>query len=114
MCDYEGNMYEGSWLNNLKHGRGRQVFANGDVYTGEWKEGKIDGEGKMILSNWNSNFNPLYLHNMTAYRANVGGFPMGLKNGKGLCFDKIGGDINDGSWQFDKMTGKGKYTNKQE
>ena len=51
--DYDGNIYEGNWLNNMKHGFGKQIFINGDVYTGEWKDGMMDGEGTLVFSSGN-------------------------------------------------------------
>jgi hypothetical protein len=52
--DIEGNIYEGNWLNHLKHGQGKQIFNNGDVYNGEWKDGKMHGEGTMVFSSGNT------------------------------------------------------------
>ena len=41
-------MYEGEWLNDLKHGKGAMTFANGDTYDGEWEEGKYHGQGVFV------------------------------------------------------------------
>ena len=40
------DVYEGTFLNGRKHGRGRLQFANGDVYEGDFKNGLIDGTGE--------------------------------------------------------------------
>jgi hypothetical protein len=37
---------QGGWQEDLKHGLGRKVYANGDVYEGLWAAGKPDGPGR--------------------------------------------------------------------
>ena len=38
-CKGDGNRYEGSWKNDMKHGPGKFLYLNkGQVYTGYWKE----------------------------------------------------------------------------
>jgi hypothetical protein len=32
-----GDVYDGEWKNNKKHGEGYYLFATGDEYSGEWK-----------------------------------------------------------------------------
>lgn len=34
-----GDVYEGEWLNEVKHGRGIYYFANGDKYEGTFEKG---------------------------------------------------------------------------
>ena len=41
-----GDLYEGNWSNNHKHGYGRYVYANGDVYEGEFKSDMMHGQGE--------------------------------------------------------------------
>lgn len=38
-----GNIYVGSWENDLKHGQGKMTYASGEIYEGEWSEGGLDG-----------------------------------------------------------------------
>ncbi|POI23628.1 hypothetical protein CIB84_012624, partial [Bambusicola thoracicus] len=39
-----GDQYTGEWLDNLKHGKGIQIWKhNGAIYSGDWKFGKRDG-----------------------------------------------------------------------
>jgi hypothetical protein len=97
--DLEGNIYEGEFLNNKKHGLGKQIFANGDVYEGHWENGLMEGKGKLTMSSGD-----IY----------VGLFSKGLKHGKGTLTFKATQDIYDGEWQYDKMTGLGKYIYTQE
>ena len=37
--------YDGSWVDNLKHGKGVFAYENGDKYSGDWKNGKKEGFG---------------------------------------------------------------------
>ena len=37
--------YDGFWENDLPHGDGRMIYANGDVYEGQWYLGKRNGYG---------------------------------------------------------------------
>jgi hypothetical protein len=39
---------QGGWKEDLKHGLGRKVYANGDVYEGLWAAGKPDGPGRCV------------------------------------------------------------------
>lgn len=38
-----GQLYEGSWTNNMHNGRGRLINANGDYYEGEFSNDKPCG-----------------------------------------------------------------------
>lgn len=39
-----GNIYEGEFLEGLKHGEGTLTFRQGSVYKGEWKQGVMNGK----------------------------------------------------------------------
>lgn len=39
-----GDVYEGEWLNDLKHGKGRIVYKNGSIETGTFAENKKHGD----------------------------------------------------------------------
>lgn len=43
--DTHGGQYTGQWLNDLKHGRGVQVWQSGDRYEGDWEEDMRQGQG---------------------------------------------------------------------
>ncbi|CAI2374483.1 unnamed protein product [Moneuplotes crassus] len=43
-------IYEGYWLNDLAHGKGRLIHQDGDVYKGSWEKGKASGYGDYIHS----------------------------------------------------------------
>jgi len=38
-----GRVYEGEWLNDLRHGRGYERYENGNVYLGQFETGKAHG-----------------------------------------------------------------------
>ena len=38
-------VYEGTWLDNFKHGKGYEKFANGAIYSGTYVNGKPEGYG---------------------------------------------------------------------
>ena len=40
-----GGVYMGSSKQNLRHGRGHMLWANGDSYSGQWERGKMQVPG---------------------------------------------------------------------
>ena len=42
--------YEGEWdeVENMRHGRGYQIWSDGSVYEGYWKADKANGRGRLI------------------------------------------------------------------
>ena len=44
-------MYEGYWENDLKHGRGCDIFPNNSYHEGQYLNGKPDGIGTYRYSN---------------------------------------------------------------
>ncbi len=43
MIWYDGSIYEGYWLNDMQHGKGRVIHPDGDVYDGDWVCDKAEG-----------------------------------------------------------------------
>jgi len=41
----DGSVYEGYWRANKANGKGRLIHADGDVYDGSWKDDKAHGHG---------------------------------------------------------------------
>lgn len=39
----DGDIYEGEWLNDKAHGRGKYKHSNGATYEGEWQFDKQHG-----------------------------------------------------------------------
>jgi len=50
MTYQDGSNYEGSWVDGMRHGRGKCVFTDASVYEGEFTEGEFHGHGKMSWS----------------------------------------------------------------
>ena len=42
---HDGSIYQGQWRNDKANGRGRLIHADGDVYEGEWLDDKAHGQG---------------------------------------------------------------------
>lgn len=40
-----GRVYEGEFLNDIRHGRGYERFENNNYYLGEFERGKAHGKG---------------------------------------------------------------------
>jgi len=37
---FNGNVYDGEWMEDMRHGRGTLTYFSGEVYTGEWLNDK--------------------------------------------------------------------------
>lgn len=49
MINLDGTIYEGSWENDRKSGKGRLIDGNtGDIYVGEFADGKKTGRGRIF------------------------------------------------------------------
>ncbi|GBG25695.1 Phosphatidylinositol 4-phosphate 5-kinase 5 [Hondaea fermentalgiana] len=48
-----GNVYEGQWKRNKRHGRGTLTWTDGTTYTGDWRHNKQEGFGVMRFRNGN-------------------------------------------------------------
>ncbi|KAH3731821.1 phosphatidylinositol-4-phosphate 5-kinase [Pelomyxa schiedti] len=64
--DYGGNnskggSYVGEWKDDVFHGRGVRLWANGDRYDGQWVSGKENGEGTKTWSRDGSSFTGLWV-----------------------------------------------------
>jgi hypothetical protein len=90
----DGAVYEGSWEEGKRNGKGKYTFSNGDTYDGDWKDDKINGKGKYTWPNGG------------VYE---GDFKDTKKNGKGKYTWSDRG-VYEGDYKDDKMNGKGKYT----
>lgn len=45
-----GITYEGEWLQGMRQGKGKQIWADGSEYEGEWKENQANGQGTLYHS----------------------------------------------------------------
>ena len=41
----DGSLYEGFWRNDKANGKGRLIHSDGDVYEGDWVNDKAEGFG---------------------------------------------------------------------
>jgi hypothetical protein len=82
-----GDIYEGEWLNDKKHGQGKMTYANGDIYYGDWKNDKKHGQGIMAYVNAD------YVYE--------GGWLNDKKHGQGIMV-YANGDVYDGDWVNDE------------
>ena len=51
-----GDVFEGHWSNNLRHGQGSYTFtSSGAKYVGSWINGRREGPGELIYANFKYN-----------------------------------------------------------
>lgn len=46
-----GRLFEGDWLDDLRHGRGYERYANNNLYLGDFHTGKAHGKGYYTWNN---------------------------------------------------------------
>ncbi|XP_021267280.1 radial spoke head 10 homolog B2 isoform X2 [Numida meleagris] len=103
-CYKSGNIYEGHWERNVRHGRGRMRWLTADQeYVGQWVYGVQHGYGTHI---W-------FLKRMPASQYPLrnkytGDFVNGERHGRGR-FIYASGAVYDGEWVHNKKHGKGKF-----
>jgi hypothetical protein len=52
--DNPSNIYEGEYLEGVRHGKGKMTYVDGSVYEGNFENGKPNGKGTIICTNENS------------------------------------------------------------
>jgi hypothetical protein len=107
------NIYYFGEINNedMAHGQGFAIYANGNSYEGSWQHGKKDGNGKYRFSDGESyigNFKQDKRHGLGSYLRKNGesyrGFWVNdLREGEGQILDKKGKVIKSGIWKQDKF-----------
>ena len=85
-------LYDGEWMNGLKHGQGREMIGQ-TAYEGDFKQGLRDGKGRLMR-----------LNGQLIYS---GDWVMGKRHGNGKEILK-GGIVYEGSFRDDRCEGKGK------
>ncbi|XP_006015327.1 MORN repeat-containing protein 3 [Alligator sinensis] len=116
-----GDHYTGEWLDNLKHGKGTQIWKRtGAIYNGDWKFGKRDGYGtysipdpvtkgyKKVYSGWWKNdkkcgYGTRFYSDTEYYE---GEWSSGQRSGWGRMYYKDG-SIYEGQWLKDQHSGQG-------
>jgi hypothetical protein len=51
---HTGEVYEGNYTDEEKHGIGRQIYKDGSIYEGEWHRGQRQGFGTITMKGYNS------------------------------------------------------------
>jgi hypothetical protein len=82
-----GDVYEGSFENDVINGKGKLVAKNGLIYEGEWKEDQFHGKGRLQYPNG------------MVYE---GSFEYGLKSGRGVL-KYPSGAVYEGDWVNDQV-----------
>jgi len=94
MCYEDGRKYEGQWLGDFRHGRGREESRFGDfTYDGEFQNDKYEGQGIMAWAN-GSRYTGQFVNN--------------LKHGKGREWYGQG-DRYQGEYKNGNIDGRGEY-----
>uniref|UniRef100_A0A8D0L802 MORN repeat-containing protein 3 n=1 Tax=Sphenodon punctatus TaxID=8508 RepID=A0A8D0L802_SPHPU len=111
-----GDRYIGEWLDNLKHGKGMQIWKRrGAIYSGDWKFGMRDGYGtyslpdpitkeyKKVYSGWWKNdkkcgYGLKFYSDLEYYE---GEWEAGQRSGWGRMYYKDGA-VYEGQWLEDK------------
>ncbi|KAM4763789.1 MORN repeat-containing protein 3 isoform 2-T3 [Cyanocitta cristata] len=94
-----GDQYTGEWLDNLKHGKGTQLWKNtGAIYSGDWKFGKRDGYGSYSIPD------PVTKEYKRVY---TGWWENDRRGGRGVFFYP-NGECYEGEWSNDLRSGWGK------
>ncbi|XP_045580233.1 radial spoke head 10 homolog B isoform X4 [Salmo salar] len=103
-CYPSGNLYEGQWRNNMRHGEGRMRWLQlGQQYSGIWENGVQHGQG---THTW-------FLRRVTGSQYPLrneytGDFVQGLRHGQG-SFYYASGALYKGEWKDNKKHGQGKF-----
>ncbi|GAB1290450.1 Radial spoke head 10 homolog B [Apodemus speciosus] len=104
-CYKSGNIYEGQWENNMRHGEGRMRWlTTNEEYTGHWEKGIQNGFGThtWFLKRIPNSQYPL----RNEY---IGAFVNGFRHGQGK-FYYASGAVYEGDWVSNKKQGRGRMT----
>ncbi|XP_072734007.1 radial spoke head 10 homolog B-like isoform X1 [Ciconia boyciana] len=106
-CYKSGNIYEGQWEKNLRHGKGRMRWLTANQeYMGQWVYGIQHGYGTHI---WFMKRMPASQYPLR--NEYLGDFVNGERHGCGK-FIYASGAVYDGEWVCNKKHGKGKFISK--
>ncbi|XP_062444682.1 radial spoke head 10 homolog B-like isoform X1 [Rhea pennata] len=99
-----GNIYEGQWKKNVRHGKGRMRWLTANQeYAGQWEYGIQHGFGTHI---WFLQRMPLSQYPLR--NKYIGDFVNGNRHGHGR-FIYASGAMYDGEWVCNKKHGRGKF-----
>jgi len=93
--EHGGEVYQGGWLWDARHGQGTLTHKDGSKTTGEWKAGKLDGRA--------------VTHGQAGNVIFDGEYKEGKRQGIGRYVIPDSGDVYEGGWQGGRMHGRGVY-----
>jgi hypothetical protein len=111
-----GAVYTGQFVNGLRQGKGKLVFANNDTYDGQFSKNRMDGTGTMMYANgdkyvgqWSNNERngkgKYYFKSKERYE---GDFKAGKFEGQGTMYYPDGAYYT-GGWKNNRKNGQGKF-----
>ena len=113
-----GEIYEGSIIEDKFEGYGKYIYENGEYYIGQWKEDLRNGKGILYYKNGKIKYDGEFLNDKFEGNGKyiwendeyyIGQFKDGFNNGKGILYYKNGKIKYDGEFLNDKFEGYGKY-----
>ncbi|XP_069666253.1 radial spoke head 10 homolog B isoform X5 [Haliaeetus albicilla] len=119
--------YSGDWINNVKEGWGMRCYKSGNIYEGQWEKNVRHGKGRMRWLTANQEYMGQWVYGIQhGYGTHVwflkrmpgsqyplrneyiGDFVNGERHGHGK-FVYASGAVYDGEWVCNKKHGKGKF-----
>jgi len=92
--EFKGDIFKGQYIDNIKHGQGTYIHADGSLFNGEYKNSKRNGQGTYIDTKGNKF---------------VGEYKDGKRDGQGM-FTYADGRIKEGIWKDGKFLYENKPT----
>lgn len=114
---YNGDVYEGTWIDNVRNGFGKLRCSNGEEFEGHWLDDERHGRG-LIRYPDGSTFKGIFEHNkrqgpgilrLSNGDEYSGNFLDDAMTGEGVMRYR-NGDVYEGMWQEGRRHGEGKYT----
>lgn len=112
-----GDIYKGSFKNDIRHGTGLCQFKSGALFKGEWRDDKPHGHG-ILYSGKNEIIECRFEKGAVPNKCKVkimmadgsyydGGYENHRRDGQGTC-SYPNGELYEGAWEKDKRCGRGK------
>jgi len=113
-----GEIYEGSIIEDIFEGNGKYIYENGDYYIGQWKDNLRNGKGILYYKEGTIKYEGDFLndkyegtgkYNWEDGEYYIGEYKNGCNDGKGTIYYKNGKIKYEGGFLNDKFEGEGKY-----